>query len=128
MNFLLSLLKNPKIISAVLGVALSAGAIWYGVNLIEEKGSLEEELNQKESELQSVESSLEEEREEFQRTISNYDDIMSDYIEEIEDNQQQTQRLRGTISELSEDNERLGQCLDERVPEELIDELWEGSE
>jgi len=128
MNFVLSYLKSPKLIAILLGVAVSFGAIWYGVNLMEEKGALEERLSQSQSQLDQTRSTLEQEREQFQRTISNYDDVMSSYLNQLADNQQSSQRLRQTISRLSAENDRLGQCFEEQVPEELIDQLWRRSE
>jgi len=124
LSILLSILKNPKVIAVVLGVVIAIGGIW----LIKQNGALEEQLSQKEEELSSVRDTLESEREEFQKTISNYDEVMSSYLNQLADNQQSSQRLRQTISRLSAENDRLGQCLREDVPQELIDRIWEGQQ
>lgn len=102
---------------------LFAGGVWV-YSVIKENQHLESIVESYEVQISDLESSLEEEREQFQKTISNYDDVMSEYLEEITKNQQATNRLRGVVSRLSEQTESLGQCLNEQVPEELLNELW----
>lgn len=124
MNFILSLLKNPKIISAILGVAVSFGAVWYGINLIQEKGALEERLIQAQQQLELTRDSLESERERFDQTIENYNELMSNYLNRIADTDQRTQSLRSTIDRLSRENQELEQCFNMDAPEELLNELF----
>lgn len=119
---------SSKLMVGAIVILISVGGGWYITHLLEERGRLESALQQASLEIEEKNMIIEREREQFQNTIANYDEVMSEYVNQLADNQQSSQRLRQTISRLSVENERLGQCLREDVPQELIDKLWEGQQ
>lgn len=124
MGFILSFLKSPKVIMIILAAIIVGGASWYGINLIEENGRLEEKLSQTELQLENTRNTLEKEREQFERTLTNYNDVMSDYLNRLSESDQNTQSLRNTIDRLARDNQKLQQCFETEAPDELLDELF----
>jgi len=124
MNFIFSYLKSPKLIAAALGVAVLFSSVWYGLTLIQENARLEEQLTETRIRLDASERTLEQERERFGQTIDAYDRLMSSYMDSIYASEERSRELQRTISRLSSVDEELQQCLQYRVPDELLDQLF----
>ncbi|MBG23757.1 MAG: hypothetical protein CMF22_10580 [Idiomarinaceae bacterium] len=112
------LLKTPKMIIGVILIAIIAGAGWYVFNLYSENKNLTESLIRQDEKIIQLESSVEEfkERAEIQeRTIE-------EYLSGQEESRQRQQRLVRMLSQTEED---LQQCLDRKLPEDVLNEIFQ---
>lgn len=118
---ILRFLKSNITKYAIIAIVAS-GAGLYLYNTIQENGRLEERLANTESELTNARQTLESERERFKQTISNYDDLMSDYMDQVIENQSESQRLRQYLSNV--EDTKTQECLNTQVDEEFLNQVF----
>jgi len=115
----LSILKNWKVIVGAVGIGLAALLIFNYFNTVSDNKKLEMELQQKEVLI----SQLEEQNE---RRIAEYElleDSLVGYQESLSEQQKRNTDLKKALSNAGDNNGQLKECLDTKLPSDLLERL-----
>ncbi len=113
-----------QMLAVIVGGALIAGTVWYGLQLQERLATAEQEYKQLEEELILTEEQAATNLAGYQTDIQAYESSISSIRNSLQKAQVSRTRLEQTLDEAEANDTSLQECLSTPLPSSVLDSLY----